>query len=118
MLGVITKHSLYTCDSTNRTITISVLYGFKALIQVIALIFAFSLQKVKVKGLNDSPFIIACTYVSSIVLAVILMSSLTLKRYINASVAVNCTGFFIGTTIILSLVFIPKVCMIIIIVDF
>ena len=74
-----------------------------------ALIFAFSVRKVHIKGLDDSPFIIACIYVSSIVLAVILVSSITLKDFENVFAVVFCTGFVIGATVILLLVFVPKV---------
>ena len=109
VLGVITNYSIYICDSHNRTITISILYGYKAILQIMALIFAFSIRKVNIKGLDDSPFIIACIYVSSIVLAVILVSSITLKDFENVFAVVYCTGFFIGATVILLLVFVPKV---------
>ena len=38
------------------------------------------------------------------------MSSITLKDFENTFAGVYCTGFFIGTTVILLLVFVPKVC--------
>jgi hypothetical protein len=107
--GIIYEYSIYICESHSRTITISVVYGYKAVLQVIALIFAFSIRKVNIKGLDDSPFIIAAIYVSSIVLAVILVSSVTLKDFENVFAVVYCTGFFVGATAILLLVFVPKV---------
>ncbi len=109
VLGIVKNFYIYICDSSSRNITISVLNGFKAVLQVIALIFAFSIRKVKVKGLDDSPFVIASIYVTSIVLAVIFVSSITLKDYENVFAVVYCTGFCIGTTVILLLVFVPKV---------
>lgn len=108
-LGIVTRYYLYVCDSTARDITVNVIYGIKALLQVVALIFAFSIRKVDIKGLDDSPFIIAAIYVSSVVLAVVFVSSITLKDYINVYAAVFCSGFFIGTTMVLLLVFVPKV---------
>ena len=63
----------------------------------------------KVKGLDDAKYILAAIYVSSIVLAVIIVSTYSLKDYINVYSAVFCTGFFLGTTVILGLVFGPKV---------
>ncbi len=77
--------------------------------QVIALIFAFTIRKVEVKGLDDSPFVIASIYVSSIFLAIIFVSSLTLKEYVNTYSAVFSTGYLVATTTILILTFIPKV---------
>ena len=88
---------------------LGVLYGYKALLQVIALVFSFSIRKVKVKGLDDSIFIAASIYVSSIVLAVIIVSTYTLKDLLNVFPVVFCTGFLIGTTVILGLVFVPLV---------
>ena len=78
-------------------------------LQVIALVLAFSTRKVKVKGLDDTKYIAAAIYVTSIVLAVIIISNYTLKDFVNAFPALYCTGFFIGTTFILGFVFVPKV---------
>ena len=78
-------------------------------LQIIALVLAFSIRKVKVKGLNDVKYIAAAIYVTSIVLAVILISTYTLTDFVNGFIAVVCTGNFIGTTFILGLVFVPKV---------
>ena len=103
------NHFVYVCGSPNRNVFISILFGYKAVLQVIALIFAFCTRKVSIKGLDDSPFIIAAIYVGSIVLAVIFVSAITLNDFENAFASVYCTGFFIGTTVILLLVFVPKV---------
>ena len=86
-----------------------ILYGYKALLQIIALIFAISIRKVHVKGLNDAVYIIAAIYVTSIVTAVVVVSTYTLTKLINVYAAVFCLCFFIGTTVILVLVFIPPV---------
>ena len=104
-----TKYFIYICDTQARDIMLGVLYGYKALLQVIALVFSFSIRKVKVKGLDDSIFIAASIYVSSIVLAVIIVSTYTLKDFLNVFPVVFCTGFLIGTTVILGLVFVPLV---------
>ena len=78
-------------------------------LQVIALVLAFSTRKVKVKGLNDAKYIAAAIYITSIVLAVIIVATYALNDFANAFTALFCTGFFIGTTSILGLVFVPKV---------
>ena len=85
------------------------LYGYKGLLQVTALILAFRTRKVKVKGLDDSKYIAAAIYISSIVLAVIIVATYTLTDYINAFPAVEGAGFLLGTTMILVFVFVPKV---------
>ena len=79
------------------------------ILQVIALVLAFSTRKVKVKGIDDAKYVAAAIYVTSIVLTVIIVATYTLKEFVNAFPALFCTGFVIGTTVILGLVFIPKV---------
>ena len=78
-------------------------------LQVIALVLAFSTHKVKVKGLDDAKFIAAAIYVTSIVLAVIMVATYSLINFVNGFAALFCIGFLIGTTSILGLVFVPKV---------
>ena len=100
---------MYICSSTARDIFLGILYGYKMVMQVIALILAFVTRKVKVKGLNDAKYIAAAIYVTSIVLAVIIVATYSLKDFVNAFPTLFCTGFIIGTTSILGLVFVPKV---------
>ena len=87
----------------------ALLYGYKGLLQVIALILAFGTRKVKVKGMDDSKYIAAAIYVTSIVLAVTTVSTYTLMDYVNVYPAVVGMGFLLGTTMILGLVFVPRV---------
>ena len=100
---------VHICQSHGREALFAVLYGYKGLLQVIALILAFRTRKVKVKGLDDSKYIAAAIYITSIVLAVIIVTTYTLTDYVNAFPAVGGAGFLLGTTIILVLVFVPKV---------
>ena len=79
------------------------------LLQIIALILAFSIRKVKVKGLDDAKYVGAAIYVTSIVLAVIIVATYTLKDVINGFAGLFCTGFLVGNTVILILVFVPLV---------
>ena len=93
----------------NRDIALGVLYGYKALLQIVAILFAFSTRKVKVKGLNDAKYIAIAVYVTSIVTAVIIVATYSLYDFRNVLSIVLCTGIFVGATSILILVFIPKV---------
>ena len=79
------------------------------LLQVIAFVLAFSTRKVKVKGLDDAKYITAAVYITSIVLVVTIIATYTLNAFVNVYSALFCTGILIGTTIILGLVFVPKV---------
>ena len=104
-----TNNCIYICDSAARDGFLGVLYGYKMLLQIIALVLAFSIRKVKVKGLDNAKYIGATVYVTSILLAVIIVAIYTMKDVINGFAALFCTGFLLGTTVILMLVFIPLV---------
>ena len=110
VLGRITKNYIYICDSKARDIFLGILYGYKMLLQIIAILLAFSIRKVKVKGLDDAKYIGAIIYVTSIMLAIIIVATYSLKDVINGFAALFCTGFLVGTTVILMLVFLPLVC--------
>ena len=57
-LDEIFRFYIYVCASQQRYITLGILYGYKALLQIVALIFAISIRKVHIKGLNDAVYII------------------------------------------------------------
>ena len=87
----------------------AILYGYKDFLQIIALVLAFRTRKVKVKGLDDSKYIAVSIYITSIVLAVTTVSTYTLIDYVNVYPSVVGVGFLLGTTMILCLVFVPRV---------
>lgn len=103
------RYYIYACISRERYITLGILYGYKVLLQICALIFALSIRKVNIQGLNDAVYIIAAIYVTSIVTSIFVISTYTLAELINVYITVFCFCFFIGTTVILVLVFIPPV---------
>ena len=109
MFGIITENFVYTCNSFAQDIFLGILYGYKMLLQIIAILLAFSIRKVKVKGVDDAKYIGASVYVTSIVLAVIVVATYTLKDTLNGFAALFCAGFLVGTTVILLLVFMPLV---------
>ena len=78
------------------------LYGYKAVLQVIALIFSFSIGKIKTQGLNDAKYIIVtvAVYVTSVVTAVTFVSVYSLKTYLNLYATLSSFGLFVGTTVI------------------
>ena len=103
------RYNIAICHSHSRNIALGVLYGYKGLLQVVAILFAFSIRKVKVKGLDDAKYIAIAVYVTSIVTAMIIVATYSLFDFRNALSIVLCTGIFLGATSILMLVFIPKV---------
>ena len=105
---VIHRYYLYICESKGHVVLFTVLFGYKALLQITALVLALCTHKVKVKGLDDSKYITASIYVTSIVLVVTTVSY-ALIDYVNVYPAVVGLGLLVGTTVILGLVFVSRV---------
>ncbi|CAI8029905.1 Gamma-aminobutyric acid type B receptor subunit 2 [Geodia barretti] len=104
------KYFLYVCESDGASCPLrNSVWIQRAFCKVLALLLAFRTRNVKVKGLDDSVYIAASVYVTSIVLTVIIVSTYTLRDYVNAYPAVVGMGLLLGTTMILGLVFIPRV---------
>lgn len=102
-------YSVYICTSNTVLIWHGIVFGYKALLQIIAIFLAFGTRKVMIEGLNDAKYIAGIIYVTSIVLAVLIVSFVTLEIYLNALAAVYSTGFTILATLIIGFIFIPKV---------
>ena len=81
-----TEHFMYICNSKARDIFLGRMYGYKMLLQVIALVFASSTRKVKVK---DAKYITAATYMTSSVLAVDVVATYSMKDFVNAFPALH-----------------------------
>ncbi len=105
----VTQFYVYVCQSQSRSITLGILYGYKMIPQVIALVCAFSIRKIKIKGLDDAKYIAFSVYITSLVTAIVIVITYTLNDYINYFASIFCAGFFIGTTVILGLVMVPPV---------
>ena len=79
------------------------------IIQFIALLLAFSIRKVKIRGLDDFKYIGASTYFTSIAMTVVIVAFYSVKNMINVSVSLFSIGIQFGTTVVLALVFVPLV---------
>ena len=77
--------------------------------QIIVLIFAFTIRKIKIKGLDDAKYIAFAVYITSLVTAIVIVITYTLDMYHDLFASIFSTGFFIGTTSILFLVLMPPV---------
>ena len=90
-----------------------ILLSYKGFIQVLSIPLSFGARKVPIKGLNDSVYIISVVCITSVSLAVIIacfaIYCMNNQRRVNTLAAVYSIGFWISATIILLLVFVPKV---------
>ena len=107
--GIIHLYYFYTCDSLNRDITLGILLGYKTILQIIAFVLTFSVQKVKLKGLNDAKYITVAVYITNSVTAIAFVTFYSLKKFQNLHAALFSLSTLCGTTAILALIFIPKV---------
>ena len=70
---------------------------------------AFHIRKANLKSLSDSKEIAVIIYINSIALALLAVVEFALNTYHDVYAALFGLGLMVGTTIFLSLVFIPKV---------
>ena len=89
------------------------IFIYLALLQIVGIVLAFQTRKVKIRVLNDSKFVAALVYISSIVLVVIVLITFILRSYINISAALFSGGIIILATVFLVLMFVPKVSVIV-----
>jgi gamma-aminobutyric acid type B receptor len=84
-------------------------YAFILITQFISVFLAFKTRKVKIKALNDARYITVIIYVTTIIVVVMIVCAVLLSDQLNADGAVFAGLFYIFTTIVLSVLFIPKV---------
>ena len=85
------------------------LHLYKGILQICALGFAFRTRKVKIEGLNDTKYITAFVYTSSIIVGMTFISSLALYDYINVHAFVYSFGVWLAISAVLGFLFVPKV---------
>ena len=106
-----TKFSIYQCSAHPwiRNSILATIYGCFGFLQVCALYFAFQTRKVKVKGINDAKYIAVIVYITTIILVITLVTSFALTSYVNIFASINSIGIWVTATVILAVMFIPKV---------
>ncbi len=81
-----------------------------AILQIIGIVdLAIQTRKIKIKLLNDSKYISAVIYISSIALFFTGSNVLIPDQFINIEEALFSGSILVGTTCFLALIFIPKV---------
>ena len=107
--GVEYRYVMYICTSTARDVTLGVLYGYKAVLQAVTLVMALKTRKVKVPGLNDYREVVLATYLTCLVVVIIIIVNYTMENEMNSFIAITSLSYFTGATAIVALVFVPKV---------
>ena len=105
------EHSIWLCyENQSPSFYLDlVALVYLTLLQIMGIVLAFQTRRVKIRVLNDSKFVAALVYISSIVLIIIILVHFILRSYINITGVVFSGGFIILVTFFLVLTFIPKV---------
>ena len=85
------------------------IFLYLGVLQIVGLILAFQTRKVKIPILNDSKFVAALVYISSVVFVALVLVTFLLRDYINISNGIFSAGIMLLATIFLMLMFVPKV---------
>ena len=90
-------------------IWLGISFGYKGILQVLAIFMAFHTRRVKIKILNESKETAAFIYINSIILVLLIVTEFTLAVYHNTYAALFGLGLLIEASLFLGLIFIPKV---------
>ena len=107
--GIVIEYYDLVCEGPLDIVWIIVIYAYIVLTQLLAFFLAFRTRKVTIKALNDSKYLSALIYVSTGILIIMVVCAVLLDKYLNTDAAVFSGLLFIYTTLVLSLMFIPKV---------
>ena len=86
-----------------------VVFLYLALLQIVGLVLAFRTRNVKIPVLNDSKFVTALVYISSVVLAALVLTTFLLQSFIDIGSGMFSGGIMLIATLFLILMFLPKV---------
>lgn len=104
------QYFFYTTFSQSVLVWYAVIGIEKLVLGIMSLVFAIRTRKVKMRGLDDSKFVIAATYATNLFSLPGIAGTLgSIGGYYNVFVAVLGGNLFVSTTTVLSLIFIPKV---------
>ena len=100
---------IFRCKSGSSLYWLSVVYGYKVVLQIVAFILAIKIRKVKISGLNDTKEVRRIIYILSGVLLLLAIDSFVLIKYLNTYKSIFAFGLITGSTVVLGFIFIPKV---------
>ena len=103
------KHFNLICEGKKSIIWIAIIYFYIIATQLVAVYLAFRTRKVKIKALNDAKYLALIIYITTIIITVMIIATVSLNSFLNADAAVFSAGLLVFTTLILGLLFVPKV---------
>ena len=111
MLQRETEYYYYACSSnkTGRTIVIAIALGYILAIMAVSLWFAFQTRKVTITELNDSKSTAAIIYLCSMAAVVSVVTLYGIREFVNVYPLVYGITNLVAISVMVGLVFIPKV---------
>ena len=103
------RYWVYMYTSTTERFTIGKMYVCKVFLQMVALVLAMSIFKLKVKCLYNAAYIISAIHVTSIGSVVLLLTFYVVIDMVSTYIALASFSLCIITTAIIVLLFIPLV---------
>ena len=85
------------------------LFSYKGLLQLSATFMAFHTRKVRIKALNDAKEITVIVYINSLTLILLVVIEFALNDHHELYSSLFSSALFVGASIFLGLIFIPKV---------
>ena len=105
-----THYVYYECTpSTYDLVFISLIYANLFILKICALWISFQIRKVKMRGLNESKYVVTIVYISSIMVVVNLILLVTIYSHFTIFQILFGTFDIINITTIVTVTFIPKV---------
>ena len=100
---------VFTCTNAHAIIWIGVSFGYKILLQFVAIFMAFTTRKVNVKALNDTKENCIMIYINTIILVVLTVTEFAFRSSPTVYTAVFGLAIFLEASLFLGVVFVPKV---------
>ena len=107
--NVLVEHYNLVCEGKKSIIWIGVMFFYIIATQLVAVYLAFRTRKVKIKALNDAKYLAFIIYSSTVTITVMIIGAISLRDFLHADAAVFSTGVLLFTSLILGLLFVPKV---------
>ena len=107
--GITVTFRVDRCFSETEATWVTIVVGYKLLLQAIGAFLAFNIRKIKIKGLNDAREISAILYITTILILIVVVSNFVFGEYINVDGTVYSLCVSTSATCVLGFIFIPKV---------
>lgn len=97
------------CVSDHGLIWVTLLFGYKVVLQITGMVLAFLTRKVKVRGLNESLEVQLVMFITTPIVVVALTLRLVFSDYLNVVGTLYALGVALVGGATLGIIFIPKV---------